>query len=315
MTNDLLNDLENFLEKASLSSYEIKAYITLLKGKDLTAREICNRSTVPYGRIYEVLEDLYKKGMILIQESRPKIYNSISFNKALKNLISYRSKERKDLIQNLYDLATKLESRIYDSDLPIKKETSKNFWGRYFGSLTILDQYIRHSKEINEELLLTGFISDKTFDNLQFLKQLYKNVYDAIERGVFVKYLWSFEYDNVRPLTYVHILNNRKKFGILVSKFKDLFNLKIEKKNFEMRFIHNRIPNYFDIFDKERLMIKFQNVSNSSHVSNCLDIVDLKLAEYYRKEFLNIWFFEAIEDNPKAYKFTLWEQLEKSFLR
>ena len=79
MSNDLMEDLREFLNDANLSTYEINAYIALLtssRTNNPTAKEISSKSSVPGGRIYEVLEDLSSKGMVEIIESRPKKFLS-----------------------------------------------------------------------------------------------------------------------------------------------------------------------------------------------------------------------------------------------
>ena len=130
MSEDLMEDLKELLNDASLTTYEINAYIALLSSSKInppTAKEISSGSNVPSGRIYEVLEDLEKKGLIEIIESRPKKYKAISLNKALSNLIDFQSKESKRKIRYLYDRAKILESELYDSDILLRKEPSKKF--------------------------------------------------------------------------------------------------------------------------------------------------------------------------------------------
>ena len=314
MSDNMIDDLIEFLKNANLTTYEINVYITLLNSTSLTAREISIKSNVPYGRIYDILDELKNKGMIDIFETRPKTCKSYSFNKALRNLLEYQKNENKRKTQFLYEQATKLESKFYDSDLFIKKELTKIFWSKIFGTLSIKNQYIKYIHELKEDLLLTGFITPNIFERLSYFKDFFGGLNEAINRGVKIKYLWSFELDN-RAMTYVEILNNRKKFGKLVSWLQKTFNLEIVEDSFEMKFIHRRIPNYFDIFDKERIIIKLQNLSIPSQIYSCLNMIDLKLAKLFRKEFLDTWLNEGIEDNPEAYKHTFMEQLEKSFLR
>jgi sugar-specific transcriptional regulator TrmB len=59
------------MEVIGLTSYEIKAYTTLLTEGSLTAQELSARSGVPYSKIYEVLGKLEEKGWIESDNSRP----------------------------------------------------------------------------------------------------------------------------------------------------------------------------------------------------------------------------------------------------
>jgi sugar-specific transcriptional regulator TrmB len=54
-----------------LSVYEIDAYTVLLEGGLMTAMEISRKASVPYSKIYEVLNSLKEKGWIKSSESRP----------------------------------------------------------------------------------------------------------------------------------------------------------------------------------------------------------------------------------------------------
>ena len=118
MSKKILEDLKDLLKNANLSNYQTNAYTTLLLSNHLTARELSDKSNIPSGRIYEVLEHLNKHGLIEIQEdSRPKVYRAKSFNLAIQNLISHISNENKRKISVLADQAKILESNLYNSNL------------------------------------------------------------------------------------------------------------------------------------------------------------------------------------------------------
>jgi sugar-specific transcriptional regulator TrmB len=54
-----------------LGSYEIKVYISLLENGSMAASEISKKSSVPYSKIYEVLNSLEERGWIESNSSRP----------------------------------------------------------------------------------------------------------------------------------------------------------------------------------------------------------------------------------------------------
>ena len=62
------------LEKIGLTSYEIRAYTTLIKDGESNASEISQNSGVPYSKIYEILGTLEEKGWIGSDDSRPTKY-------------------------------------------------------------------------------------------------------------------------------------------------------------------------------------------------------------------------------------------------
>jgi sugar-specific transcriptional regulator TrmB len=59
------------LREMGLNAYEIDAYIVLLEGGQFTAMEISQQATVPYSKMYEVLNSLKEKGWIKSSETRP----------------------------------------------------------------------------------------------------------------------------------------------------------------------------------------------------------------------------------------------------
>jgi sugar-specific transcriptional regulator TrmB len=62
------------LREMGLNAYEIDAYIALLEEGEMTAMEISRKASVPYSKIYEVLNSLKEKGWIKRSESRPTKY-------------------------------------------------------------------------------------------------------------------------------------------------------------------------------------------------------------------------------------------------
>ncbi len=298
MSKKIIVELKEFLKNSKLSNYEINSYITLLHSDILTAREICGKSGVPSGRIYEVLEKLKDYGMIEIQESRPKMYRSKSLNLALHNLISYQNNENQRKVSFLYDQAKILESKLYDSDFLIKQDSSKIFWSTAFGVPEIFSLYKNNFNDLKEELLMTGFLNENTIKVLQYAKNFYEGIINALNRDVQVKYLWSLEHDD-RPLSNEQKNRNKTLYGKLIKKFKELYNISSDMDGLEMKLIHQKIPTYYDIFDKKRIMIKLQNPLNPYQIFACLNILDPNLAKELKKKFLSIWLFESIEGFPE----------------
>ena len=54
--------------------------------------------------------------------------------------------------------------------------------------------------ELQEEYLMTAFLTEDTLRVLPYGKSLFMSIVNAIRRGVKVKILWSFEFDD-RPLS------------------------------------------------------------------------------------------------------------------
>jgi len=71
------------LRRIGLTEYETKAYVTLVKHRELNARELSVMSEVPYSKTYEVTSLLEKKGLIEVLRGRPMVFRAIPPEKAL----------------------------------------------------------------------------------------------------------------------------------------------------------------------------------------------------------------------------------------
>ncbi len=59
------------LREMGLNAYEVDAYVALLEGGQMTAMEVSREASVPYSKMYEVLNSLKNKGWIKSSETRP----------------------------------------------------------------------------------------------------------------------------------------------------------------------------------------------------------------------------------------------------
>ncbi len=287
-------ELTDFLKNAKLSTYEIKSFMTLLFSNTMTARDLCEKAKVPNGRIYEILEDLRVKGMIEVQDSRPKKYRSLPFNTAFRNLIEYKDKERQRETSYLSNQAKKIEILLYESNSLIKKEPTKQFWSIALGVNSIFSLYSKHAHEVKDEFLFTGFINDNTIKVLKYAKFLYDNIPTIVDKGANVKFLWSFDYDH-RPLTLEEKNKCGKLYEKVIYKTKELYDVSPDMKGYESKYIYKNFPTYYDIFDRNRVLIKLQNPLRPSQIYACINVLDMELADALRKRFMNTWEFEAIQ--------------------
>jgi len=87
-------DIVQALENLGLSTYEAKAYFALLSESPLTGYKLSKVSGVPRSRIYETIEKLTAKGLILSQEGDTILLIPVSLESFLK-------KKEKESKQNL----------------------------------------------------------------------------------------------------------------------------------------------------------------------------------------------------------------------
>ena len=187
-----------------------------------------------------------------------------------------------------------LESNLYDLDISVEKEPSKIFWSTAFGKTSIFSQYLRYFKKLKQELLMIQFINKNTLKVIPHAQDFFNGIRGAVERGISLKILWSFEHDE-RPLSSEQKKENSTLFNSVKDQLKDLYGLSDELPSLKTRFVHKRIPTFLDIFDRERIVFKLPDLQKPWQIFASMNVLDPNLAEKLREKFINIWVFEAIE--------------------
>lgn len=66
--------VERSLREIGLTEYETMAYLSLVKAGELTANDVSATTTIPYSKVYTVLDTLEKKGWVEVKGGRPRLY-------------------------------------------------------------------------------------------------------------------------------------------------------------------------------------------------------------------------------------------------
>jgi len=134
------------LEKIGLTSYEIRAYTTLIKDGERNASEISQNSGVPYSKIYEILGTLEEKGWIGSDDSRPTKY----FAKAPSNALETTK-------QNADTVFSENKNVILSELIPLyeKSGTSEkpDIWF-ISGAMNIVSKIMEMVEHCREEVLI-----------------------------------------------------------------------------------------------------------------------------------------------------------------
>ncbi|MGD0804102.1 MAG: helix-turn-helix domain-containing protein [Candidatus Bathyarchaeia archaeon] len=76
---------ERALRDVGLTEYETMAYLSLVKAGELTANDVSSSTTIPYSKVYTVLDTLEKKGWVEVKGGRPRMYYPKSPVEALRS--------------------------------------------------------------------------------------------------------------------------------------------------------------------------------------------------------------------------------------
>ena len=170
------------LEKIGLTSYEIRAYTTLIKDGESNASEISQNSGVPYSKIYEILGTLEEKGWIDSDDSRPTKYVA----KAPANALETTK-------QNTDALFSENKNVILSELLPLyeKSGTSEkpDIWF-ISGAMNIVSKIMEMVEHCREEVMIAVPQAGELI-----VKQALPKLRQLHDKGVKITILISDEFD------------------------------------------------------------------------------------------------------------------------
>ncbi len=173
-------NLIKYLEYYGLDQYEAKVYIALLARGSATASELSDISGIPYTRIYDAINNLESKGLILRIPGRPMKFSVIHPKLALKNLrhklvldFEKRIKKLEDfenlILKDLEQIYRKASKRVY--------EAIKTVEGR-MGIHSAISMFLRQVEK-GEAFFV---ISRNTYERIKIIN--YEDMEFAREKGL-----------------------------------------------------------------------------------------------------------------------------------
>jgi HTH-type transcriptional regulator, sugar sensing transcriptional regulator len=109
------------LKGFGLSTYEASAYAALLRLGLADASTVAHKADIPFGRVYDVLNGLVERGLLTMQDGRPKQYRAVQPRVAMSILLGQRKRELDERYAELTRLASDLEKRLSPK---VKKDPS-----------------------------------------------------------------------------------------------------------------------------------------------------------------------------------------------
>ena len=100
------------LKAFGLSGYEAQAYATLLFLGPTDATTLSQKTGIPFGRVYDVLNALVEKNVLHVHDVRPKQYRALPPRIALSALLAQRRREFDERYDQLTKVATQVERAL-----------------------------------------------------------------------------------------------------------------------------------------------------------------------------------------------------------
>jgi sugar-specific transcriptional regulator TrmB len=163
---EISQDIKDALKNLGFTEYYVNIYHTLLISKELDARELSDKAGVPYSRIYEVLNEMIKKNIIIKLDGRPSTF--MAKNPA-EVFVDLKKKYQQDIEENITRCSDYL-SEIYSPE-----ENVEDLRFRLIKGNNQTTQHLRNLlKNTLKEIMLqlSDFNDVHTFieDELKFLK-------------------------------------------------------------------------------------------------------------------------------------------------
>lgn len=261
------------LKGLGLSTYEAAAYAVLLRLGQADASVVAHKADIPFGRVYDVLNSLVDRGLLTMQEGRPKRYQAVQPRVAMSVLLAQRKRELDDRYAELTRLASDLEKRLSPK---VKKDPS-SFYSASVGQeesrLFLLEKLAEASQSMDVNLEVQPYTpqDDELFDALRA----------AVDRGVRTRIL-------LREADIPNILDTPLSEVIARTMVPHL------GKSLHVRVIEGeQVP--FAVVDREKALVGVKNPADPKSYFATVYIWDPKFAAGLSDRFEELWRTAALD--------------------
>ncbi len=163
-------DIMALLNSIGLTQYESKVYTTLATLGTASAKDVSTICNIPYGKIYEVLSTLEKKGFVETVLSRPMKFTAVNPNKVMQSV-------KENEIKKINKIKHLLLDEFNDKSTSVKKGGFVLIKGMH-----ILDKLKQTMVSAKKEVLV--YSSDKCVTKVEKVNNLLNKL---SKKGVKVK--------------------------------------------------------------------------------------------------------------------------------
>ncbi len=186
-----METIVQIMKKYDFSEMETLVYTTLLEKGVMTGYEVSKQSGVARSKVYNVLEKLIKKNLVVVNKSEPKLYYAISAEEFLERL-------EKSVKQDLNVLENQLGNiKVQEEEELLWKLES------YANVMDKIEHLIGHAKK---SLLIQIWEDDLSKDLVELLQQAEKKV----DRFVLILFSNKHHYDIPLSNYYIHGFEEEK---------------------------------------------------------------------------------------------------------
>jgi len=222
-----MEDIVAVLKDMGLRDYLIKAYLDVLKSKEpSTAYEIAKSSGLPLSKIYEILDELMKKGLIYLVPGKFKKFMACEPKTSLKNLLLSQ-------LESINSLSSRIETLKLPSS---KQEKVMIFRGKE--RMAVFENDLKNAEKYSYSF----------FQNIPQLNHPLRELIKAkIKKGIDIKGIISMNEKNKELCSQWNKL------------FPDIYKVKNLLENSRMGVIDDEIVRFTLIENDEPVMIRIND--------------------------------------------------------
>lgn len=254
------------LEDFGLSKNEIRTYLTILSIDLCEAKDICEKTHIPSSKIYNILENLARYGLIEIQESRPKKYKPVGLDLALENLRKLKRKEYETFKAKIPKLETFLQRRLTNYD------TDSLFWNVTVNESEIFNKHVSRFRfvEFVSMICIDFNMLDKMTGNSKMAQEISLNFK---KKKIDTKLIIGYDTDKqkVKILQWIH---RRPR--------------KLDAKN-QIRLLKEKVSVPFGLFDLNKVILLMRHPIKPNEFLLSIYMVNKSLYEDLIPYFDDIW--------------------------
>lgn len=153
-TETVVEECVEVLQAFELTAYESKCFVALSRIAHGTAKQVSEVADIPQARVYDCMDALQDRGLVEIQQSKPRQFRAVGPSEAI-DALERRYSSRLDRLEELFD---RLES-------PEREDEDGNVWVMEGGG-EVSDRIAELVREADEEVLLAIAAEDLLTDEL-----------------------------------------------------------------------------------------------------------------------------------------------------
>ncbi|MDY0386116.1 MAG: helix-turn-helix domain-containing protein [Methanolobus sp.] len=267
---------EQLLRNVGFNKYESVAYLTILKDGFTDAATLSNRSRIPMGKIYSVLDYLETMGFVEVQHSRPKKYRAIEANIAFEQFFEKKEtemqRELRTLRKTIDDIINKL-SQYHAQD-----ETDQHFWSAAMGNAEVMKMIKSVYNEAKNEICIVvpRNIRSMEFDQFKnmFASMFHDTLLPLMKKGIKIRMI-DPNPALIRVLREWHISSEDE--TVMQKVFENL-----EIKSLDT-------PHRFLLIDKNLVILEVADPISLDNIFGMVKIYDPVLSAQLHEQFEDSW--------------------------